>query len=163
MHRGRDVGRFRAIGSARVFAQAASALSGLSGPATHSALRPACAQAARIHDLWQLTLWICMGVFAAILVALLVALMRASRSGASQGAARSALRASNAMGTERTARRWVAWASGSAGLLAVLLGADMWTDRALSRLPAAGRAAHRDDGPAMVVGGPLPRRASSAS
>jgi cytochrome c oxidase subunit 2 len=133
-----DLPLFDAIGSARVFAQAASALSGLSGPASHSALRPAGAQAARIHDLWQLTLWICMGVFAAILVALLLALMRASRGAPGKGAARSAPRASNAMGTERTARRWVTWATaGSAGLLAVLLGADMWTDRALSRLPAA--------------------------
>jgi cytochrome c oxidase subunit 2 len=55
----------------------AQATAFLSGPAAHSALSPAGAQAARIHDLWQLTLWICMGVFAAILVALLVALVRA--------------------------------------------------------------------------------------
>jgi cytochrome c oxidase subunit 2 len=103
-----------------------------SGPATHSALRPAGAQAARIHDLWQLTLWICMGVFAAILVALLVALMRAPR-----GAPGAAPRPSHALGGERAARRWTTWATvGSAGLLVLLLGADMATDRALSRLPA---------------------------
>jgi cytochrome c oxidase subunit 2 len=45
---------------------------------------------------------------------------------------------SHALGPERTARRWTTWATvGSAGLLVALLGADMWTDRALSRLPAA--------------------------
>jgi cytochrome c oxidase subunit 2 len=111
----------------------AQAASFLSGPAAHSALRPAGAQAARIHDLWQLTLWICMGVFAAILVALLVALVRAPRAAASAPPL-----TSHALGSERTARRWTTWATvGSAGLLVALLGADMWTDRALSRLPAA--------------------------
>ncbi|MEZ2299270.1 c-type cytochrome [Variovorax sp. RCC_210] len=105
----------------------------LSGPAAHSALRPAGAQAARIHDLWQLTLWICMGVFAAILVALLVALGRAPRASAS-----APLLTSHALGPERTARRWTTWATvASAGLLVALLVADMWTDRALSRLPVA--------------------------
>jgi cytochrome c oxidase subunit 2 len=96
-------------------------------------LRPAGAQAGRIHDLWQMTLWICMGVFAAILVALLVALMRSSRK-----AAGASPLASPAPDNERSARRWVIGASvGSAGLLVVLLGADIWTDRALSRLPAS--------------------------
>jgi cytochrome c oxidase subunit 2 len=111
----------------------------VSGPGAHSALRPAGVQAARIHDLWQLTLWICMAVFAAILVALLVALMRAPRGAAgAAGAAGVEPRPSHALGGERTARRWATWATvGSAGLLVVLLGADMWTDRALSRLPAA--------------------------
>lgn len=125
-----------AIGPGRVFARSAFVLSDLSswsGPATHSALRPAGAQAGRIHDLWQLTLWICMAVFAAILIALLVALTRASR-----GAAHAASEAPQPVASERTAKRWTTWASvGSAGLLVVLLGADMWTDRALSRLPAA--------------------------
>lgn len=119
--------------SSRVFAQATSFLSGLSGPAGHSALRPAGAQAERIHELWQLTLWICMGVFAAILVALLIALMRAPRSDAG-----SAPVSARAPGADRLARRGVIWATvGSAGLLMVLLGIDIWTDRALSRLPAA--------------------------
>jgi cytochrome c oxidase subunit 2 len=105
----------------------------LSGEAGHSALRPAGIQAARIHDLWQLTLWICMGVFAAILVALIVALMRAPRH--DPGA-----RATPAQppGRENRARRWVTAATvASAALLAMLLGADMLTDRSLSRLPAA--------------------------
>jgi cytochrome c oxidase subunit 2 len=111
----------------------AQAAAFLSGPAAHSALRPAGAQAARIHDLWQLTLWICMGVFAAILVALLVALLRAARASASAPP-----RTSHALGAERTARRWATWATvGSTGLLVALLVADMWTDRALSRLPVA--------------------------
>lgn len=105
----------------------------LSGPSAHSALRPAGAQAARIHDLWQLTLWICMGVFAAILVALLVALVRAPRASASAPPL-----TSQALSPERTARRWTTWATvASAGLLVALLVADMWTDRALSRLPVA--------------------------
>jgi cytochrome c oxidase subunit 2 len=112
---------------------AAEAFNFLSGPGTHSALRPAGAQAARIHDLWQLTLWICMGVFAAILVALLIALVRAPRS-----AGNSRAEPSHALGPERRSRRWATAATvASAVLLVVLLGADMLTDRALSRLPVA--------------------------
>ncbi|MBB1600434.1 cytochrome c oxidase subunit II [Variovorax sp. UMC13] len=104
-----------------------------SGSGGHSALQPAGAQAERIHELWQLTLWICMGVFAAILVVLLIALMRAPRS-----ATDSAPLSAHAMGAERPARRWATCATlGSAGLLMVLLGIDIWTDRALSRLPTA--------------------------
>jgi cytochrome c oxidase subunit 2 len=105
----------------------------LSGPGSHSTLRPASAQAERIHELWQLTLWICMGVFAAILVVLLIALMRAPRSTKD-----SAPLLAGALGAERSARRWVTWSTlGSAGLLMVLLGVDIRTDRSLSRLPAA--------------------------
>jgi cytochrome c oxidase subunit 2 len=66
-------------------------------------------------------------------------LMRAPRGAAgAAGAAGVEPRPSHALGGERTARRWATWATvGSAGLLVVLLSADMWTDRALSRLPAA--------------------------
>jgi cytochrome c oxidase subunit 2 len=66
--------------------------------------------------------------------------------------------ASPAPDNERSARRWVIGASaGSAGLLAVLLGADM-LDRPRALAPARiRRGAHRDDGPAMVVGSELPR------
>lgn len=108
----------------------------LGGSAGHSALRPAGVQAARIHDLWQLTLWICMAVFAIILAALVIALVRASRRGAQAGAP--LLASTSTSGAERRTRRWVAAATvASAALLAVLLGADMLTDRTLSRLPVA--------------------------
>jgi cytochrome c oxidase subunit 2 len=131
-----DMSLLDTMGLGRVLAQAAmvlSDLSSLSGSATHSALRPAGVQAARIHDLWQLTLWICMGVFASILIALLVALMRGARS-----AAHVASEKPRPTASERAARRWATGATlGSAALLVVLLAADMWTDRALSRLPAA--------------------------
>jgi cytochrome c oxidase subunit 2 len=104
-----------------------------SGPAGHSALRPAGIQASRIHDLWQLTLWICMGVFAAILIALVVALYRAQRSARTPSSAMA-----DRTGPERRTRRWVIAASAlSAVLLTVLLAADMLTDRALSRLPVS--------------------------
>lgn len=101
-----------------------------SGSLAHSVLRPAGVQAVRIHDLWQLTLWICMGVFAVILLALIVALVRAKRrSGGAPDVA-----PCDGPGP----RRWIGAATVvSAALLAVLLGADMLTDRALSRLPVA--------------------------
>jgi hypothetical protein len=75
----------------------------LSGSGAHSVLRPAGVQAARIHDLWQLTLWICMGVFASILIALLVALMRARPGAARVASEKPRSRAP----TERAARRWI--------------------------------------------------------
>lgn len=100
------------------------------GSATHSALRPAGAQAARIHELWQLTLWICVAVFGLILAAFVVALVRASR--------RTSQAAGCTPGADRRSGRWVAAATFTcAALLGVLLGADMLTDRALSRLPVA--------------------------
>ncbi|SEK17125.1 MULTISPECIES: cytochrome c oxidase subunit II [unclassified Variovorax] len=105
----------------------------LSGTAAHSALRPAGAQAARIHELWQFTLWMCMAVFALVLLALIVALVRAARR-----PSRAAATAPAPVGAETASRRWVVGATAtSAVLLAVLLGADMLTDRALSRLPVA--------------------------
>jgi len=109
--------------------RAADAGSFWSGPSGHSALRPAGIQAAQIHDLWQMTLWICMGVFAAILVVLLVAIARTGRRTAKPGAT----------GTRDAATgRWVVAASVVSGsLLVVLLAADVLTDRSLSRLPVA--------------------------
>jgi cytochrome c oxidase subunit 2 len=101
-----------------------------SGSTAHSALRPAGVQAAHIHALWQLTLWVCMGVFALILAALILALMRASR--------RTSRGPQTAPPDGNATRRWVAAATlVSAAALAMLLGADMLTDRALSRLPVA--------------------------
>lgn len=97
----------------------------LSGPASHSVLRPAGVQAANIHSLWQLTLWVCMGVFAAILLVLVVVLARPHRRSTTAGA-------------QRASRRWVAVASiTSAVLLVALLVADVATGRALSRLPTS--------------------------
>lgn len=107
---------------------------GLWGAPTHSALLPAGPQATHIHDLWQFTLWLCMGVFALILLALIVAVVRAGRRTRRVGGSGDPA----AMVLDHGPRRWVTAATvGSAVLLAVVLGADMLTDRALSRLPAA--------------------------
>ena len=51
--------------------------------AASGALAPAGVQAERIHALWQLTLWVCMGVFAAILVVFGIASRRARLAGRS--------------------------------------------------------------------------------
>jgi len=106
----------------------------LSGPASHSVLRPAGAQAASIHSLWQLTLWVCMGVFAAILVVLILALARPRRPGGSDLVDPVNLDKRS----QRASRRWVTVASVASGVLLVaLLVADVATGRALSRLPTS--------------------------
>jgi cytochrome c oxidase subunit 2 len=103
----------------------------LTGPASHSALNPGGVQAERIHALWQLTLWLCAGVFTAIVLVLIFALLRAPRGNA--GDVPEALPA-----RESAARSWVIGASViSSLLLAALLAVDVLTDHALSRLPVA--------------------------
>uniref|UniRef100_UPI004039159A cytochrome c oxidase subunit II n=1 Tax=Variovorax sp. BK018 TaxID=3450241 RepID=UPI004039159A len=103
----------------------------LSGPASHSVLRPAGVQAASIHSLWQLTLWVCMSVFTAILLVLILALARRRRS-------RGPDYADEGTGSHQASRRWVTVASiVSALLLFALLVADVATGRALSRLPTS--------------------------
>lgn len=72
-----------------------------------------------------------MAVFTAILIALLIAMTRARRRAPDPRAM-----PPEPVGHERASRRWVIGASVlSAALLIILLGADMVTDRSLSRLP----------------------------
>jgi cytochrome c oxidase subunit 2 len=102
--------------------------------AQHSALQSAGIQAARIGALWNLTLLVCTAVFAAVLVAVLVALARRPRGTDSTPA--EAGRA--ALPRDARARRYVVAATAvSVVLLIGLVVADVLTDRALSKLPAA--------------------------
>lgn len=88
-------------------------------------------QAARIIDLWHLTLGVCSLVFAAVLIALLWALWRTPRAQADTPADVSGLRH-----VERGPTRSVISAVAvSIALLLVLLAASVATDRALAHLP----------------------------
>lgn len=88
-------------------------------------------QAWHIGRLWNFTLALCTLVFAAIFAATLFALWRAPRADASTPPDLSSLAQ-----PERRIHRTVAWAAGLAtlGLLA-LLAADVFTSRALGRMP----------------------------
>jgi cytochrome c oxidase subunit 2 len=88
-------------------------------------------QAWHIGRLWNFTLGLCALVFTAIVAAFLYALWRAPRSDA-----RTPPDLSSLARPERRIHRSVAWAAGLAtlGLLA-LLAADVFTSRALGRLP----------------------------
>jgi cytochrome c oxidase subunit 2 len=98
-----------------------------------SVLKPAGIQAARILDLWNLTLVVCGVVFAAVLLAVFIALLRAQRGDAS-----TAPESATDERTERRTRRAVIAASSvSVVLLVGLIVADVLTDRALSMLPVA--------------------------
>ncbi|MBO9514913.1 MAG: c-type cytochrome [Variovorax sp.] len=104
----------------------------LDAAAAQGVLDPAGVQAVRIHDLWLITLWTCMAVFAAILVALMAAMVHARRR-----ARRAPAAAPRPIRAQRT-RGVVVFASVlSATLLAALVVLDVSTDRALSRLPVA--------------------------
>jgi cytochrome c oxidase subunit 2 len=96
-----------------------------------SALRPAGIQAARIHDLWLLTLGICSLVFAAVLAALVLALWRSQRSTASTPADVTSL----AKPEPRLKRSVLAAVGVSTALLFGLVLADVQTDRLLGRMP----------------------------
>jgi cytochrome c oxidase subunit 2 len=95
------------------------------------ALRPAGVQADHIGSLWNLTLGLCTLVFIAVLAACLFAVWRAPRAGADTAPDLSSL-----AGPERRTWRIIKWATGAAtvGLL-VLLAGDVFTSRALARLP----------------------------
>jgi len=96
-----------------------------------SALDPAGIQAARIHDLWLLTLGLCSLVFAAVLAALLLALWRAQR-----GTAGTPADVTSLVYPEPRMKRNVLIAVGvSATLLFGLVLADVQTDRLLGRMP----------------------------
>ncbi|WP_229487351.1 cytochrome c oxidase subunit II [Pseudoduganella lutea] len=102
-----------------------------------SAVQPAGVQAETIFGLWNVTLALCTAVFAAIVLALLVALWRAHR--ARQAAAGSSTLAPDLAPLhhpERRVHRAILWATVVATVgLFMLLVADMWTARALARLP----------------------------
>lgn len=95
------------------------------------ALRPAGVQADHIGSLWNLTLGLCTLVFIVVLAACLFAVWRAPRAGADTAPDLSSL-----AGPERRTWRIIKWATGAAtvGLL-VLLAGDVFTSRALARLP----------------------------
>jgi cytochrome c oxidase subunit II len=96
-----------------------------------NALLPAGPQAAHIHDLWNLMLVVCTGVFIAVLSALAYALWRAPRSGEATPPDIAALER-----PEHASRFAVITATGvSATLLIALIVASVATDRALARLP----------------------------
>lgn len=97
------------------------------------ALEPAGVQAARIADLWHLTLLVCGGVFACVLAVLIVALLRAPRANAETRPL-----VINGDASEKRPTRTVIWATAvSTVLLVGLVVADVVTERALSRLPVA--------------------------
>ncbi len=99
----------------------------------HNALAPAGVQAAKIAELWHLTLIVCTAVFAAVLTGVLVALLRGRRADS-----RTPPDMSGNTHPERRARFGVAAAAGlSVVLLVGLTIADVLTDRALSKLPVA--------------------------
>jgi cytochrome c oxidase subunit 2 len=95
------------------------------------ALHPAGPQAAHIGDLWNFTLVLCTVVFVAVLGACLLALWRAPKLRGPASPDMSSLHR-----PERRVHRIVGWAAGIAtvGLLALLV-ADVFTSRALARLP----------------------------
>ena len=118
---------------ARLCCIAAAVVAGRAAAAApeQNALRPFGIQAEHIGWLWNLTLAICTIVFAAVLAAFLYALWRAPKDGAG-----SAPDLRSLAQAERGIHRTVAWAIGACVvLLLVLLGADVFTSRALANLP----------------------------
>jgi cytochrome c oxidase subunit 2 len=96
-----------------------------------SALFTTGVQAAHVLDLWRLVLLVCSAVFGAILLALLWALWRRPRVNRDSEPDLTPL-----LQPEPRVVHGVAWATGvSIVLLLVLLGASVWTDRALGALP----------------------------
>ena len=100
-------------------------------PSMQDALRAAGAQAAHIGDLWNGTLALCTFVFVAIVVATIVAVWCAPRADAATRPDTSSL-----SGPEHRIWRRVGWATAASivGLLGLLAG-DVFTSRALARLP----------------------------
>lgn len=96
-----------------------------------SALEPAGPQADRVHDLWQLMLWICTIMGVAVVVVMLIALWRAPRATEATPPDAEATRR-----PEPVLRAWVVGALTVSVIgLFVLLVASVATDRALARLP----------------------------
>lgn len=106
-------------------------LAALAVTPAQSALRPTGIQAEHIGWLWNMTLAICTLVFVAVVAAFLLALRRAPKDGARQAPDLDSLAR-----PERRIHRTVGWAVGACTvLLLVLLAADVFTSRALARLP----------------------------
>jgi cytochrome c oxidase subunit II len=100
-------------------------------PGLHDALQAMGPQSAHIVDLWRIFLFICTGVFAAVMAVLVFALWRAPRAHD-----REAPDLSTVNRPEHGPRRSVTTAvAASILLLLVLLAASVFTDRALARLP----------------------------
>jgi cytochrome c oxidase subunit 2 len=117
-----------------LFLSGALAAAGAAAAPFQDALRPAGAQAAHIGKLWNFTLGLCTLVFVAIVVACLAALWRAPRADRD-----SAPDVSSLARPESRIHRRIGWAVGlsAVGLLA-LLAADVFTSRAMARLPLEG-------------------------
>jgi cytochrome c oxidase subunit 2 len=108
-----------------------SAAFSLSVKPLQDALRPAGVQAEHIGSLWNLTLGLCALVFLLVVAACVTALWIAPRADAG-----TAPNLDSLARPERHIWRIVAWCTGIATLgLLVLLGADVFTSRALARLP----------------------------
>ncbi len=104
-----------------------SAMSGLD--VNQSVLSPVGSQASSIHALWVLMLWVCTGVFVAVMTALLLSLIRgiSNRSKDESGFA-----------SERTLTRSVGTAVGvTVVILILLLVASVWTGRTVGSLQAS--------------------------
>jgi cytochrome c oxidase subunit 2 len=98
------------------------------------ALRPAGVQAGHIGSLWNFTLGLCTLVFVLVFAAAMIALWRAPRASAQTPPDVSSLEQPES----RTYRR-VGWAAGLSALgLLTLLAADVFTSRALARMPLEG-------------------------
>jgi cytochrome c oxidase subunit 2 len=125
--------RTRAIFAAFALASAGAAFAqdrALVVPGAHDALAAAGRQAARIGDLWNLTVFICTAVFCAVLLGLVLALWRSGRSRDGDPAD-----VSSVDRHERGPYLGVLWSTGvSITLLLVLVVASVVTDRALARL-----------------------------
>jgi cytochrome c oxidase subunit 2 len=100
-------------------------------PGVHDALQAFGPQAAHIVDLWRVFLAICTLVFLAVMVALALAIRRAPRAPSREPPD---LRTVN-VPEPRLARNVSAAVGASIVLLLVLLGASVFTDRAIARLP----------------------------
>jgi cytochrome c oxidase subunit 2 len=108
-----------------------SQAAGAAAATLQSVLSPAGIQAARILQLWNLTLIVCSMVFAAVLLVLLVAIVRNRRADHRTGPDLSSL-----VQPERRPRRVVIAATLLSGVLLFgLVFADVLTDHALSTLP----------------------------
>jgi cytochrome c oxidase subunit 2 len=93
-------------------------------------IEPAGPQAAHIHDLWQLALWLCAAVFVLVLAALGIAVARGRRR------QREATATDAAPSDDDRAAAAIAVAVALSGVgLAVLFVASLRTDRALADLP----------------------------
>ena len=100
------------------------------GAGSQDALRAVGPQAQHILDLWRLTLGICTAVFAAVLLAFIYALWRAPRAREDTQPDISALQTPE----PRLRNRVIGALAISTVLLLVLIGASVYTDRALARM-----------------------------